>query len=266
MQEVIRGALEVGYRCFDCAQFYGNEQIVGQTLKESGIPRSELYLISKVWTDTIYAGEKAIRDQLEKTLSQLQTDYLDLYLIHWPVPGKHVDGFRVLESLQAEKKVKSIGVSNYTVEDFLELKEAGVTTLPAVNQIEINPFLYRQKTISFFCSQGVVLQAYRALRQAQQLSHPTLLSIAEKYRRTPAQILGRWCVQHEFVFIPKSTSKSRMKENLQIFDFKLEAEDMGTLNSLTTAKSLQEFEQHYHKNRVRDTPLSAESDRQITTD
>ena len=138
-QECVADALAVGYRALECAQFYGNEAEVGKAMAESQIPRSELFLCSKVWTTTIEQGPAAVRAQLEKTLADLQTSYLDLYLIHWPVPGHHVQAYRTLQELQKEGKIKGIGVSNYAWEDYLELKNAdGVTELPLVNQIEVS--------------------------------------------------------------------------------------------------------------------------------
>jgi len=149
-EECITDALDCGYRFFECAEFYGNESEVGRAILKSGIPREELFLCSKVWTTTIEKGPDAIRAQLDKTLTDLGTDYIDLYLVHWPVPGKHVDAYKTLQILRKEGKIRGIGLSNYAVEDYLELKEAGMEIKPCVNQIEINPFLYRKNTIEFF--------------------------------------------------------------------------------------------------------------------
>jgi len=198
-KRVFKDALEVGYRFFDCAQFYGNEKQVGDALKDCGIPRKELYLASKVWTDKIYEGPEAIRSQFQQTLNDLQTDYLDLYLLHWPVPTKHIAAYKVLEQLKNEGKVRSIGVSNYTIEDFQELIPH-VTIIPSVNQIEVNPFLYRKKTIDYFQKENVLIQAYRSLRQGQEMNNSVLVSIAKKHQRSVAQILGRWSVQKKYYF------------------------------------------------------------------
>ena len=192
-QECVADALRVGYRSFECAEFYGNEVEVGKAIVESNIPRSELFLCSKVWTTTIEKGPAAVRAQLEKTLTDLQTDYVDLYLIHWPVPGHHVEAYKTLQQLQAEGKIKGIGVSNYAWEDYVELKESdGVTELPLVNQIEINPFLYRKNTIRRFIDDGVVLQSYRSLRDGKAMDNPVLVEMAGSYGKSVAQILGRW--------------------------------------------------------------------------
>jgi diketogulonate reductase-like aldo/keto reductase len=252
-QECVRDALDVGYRFLECAQFYGNEKEVGNAIRDSGIPREELFLCSKVWTSTMEQGSDAIRAQVRQTLEDLQTDYLDLYLIHWPVPGKHVPAYQTLLELQSEGNIKGVGVSNYAWEDWLELKEAGVTRAPLVNQIEINPFLYRKNTISKFQNEGVVMQSYRSLRDGKAFDHVVLKEIAAAHDKTTAQILGRWCVQHGFVYVPKSVQKERMMENAQVFDFELTPQEMERLDHLTTPEALEAFQQLYRKCVNRDT-------------
>ena len=202
--DIIHDAIDVGYRMFDCAQFYMNEAEVGAALKATGTPRQELFLISKVWGDNVYKGPEAVRAQVQQTLKDLQTDYLDLYLIHWPVPGKHVAAYKELEELQKEGTVLSIGVSNYTPEDLDELLAGGATVVPAVNQIEINPFLHRTDAIEYFKSKGVLLQAYRSLRAGKQHDNATVAKIAAKHNKSPAQIMGAWAVHHEYVYVSYS--------------------------------------------------------------
>ena len=176
------------------------------------------------------------------------------YLIHWPVPGKHVAAYKKLQELQKAGKIKGIGVSNYAWEDYLELKEdPEITELPVVNQIEINPFLYRKNTISKFRDEGVVLQSYRSLRDGKAFGDATLLKIAEARGRTPAQVLGRWCHQHGFVYMPKSVRKERMVENAQVFDFELSEEEMAELDALTTPEAYTTFRDLYRKCVNRDT-------------
>jgi len=208
-----------------------------------------------VWTTTIHSGPEAVQAQLEKTLTDLGTDYIDLYAIHWPVPGKHVEAYKQLEKAHKAGQIRSIGVSNYAVEDYKELLENGVTVKPAINQIEINPFLYRKNTIDFFTKEGVKMQSYRTLRDGKAFQDPAIVGVATKHGKSAAQVLGRWCVQHGFIAIPKSTKEHRMLENLQVFDWELDADDMVTLDALTTAEAIAKFGELYRKCVVRDTPL-----------
>jgi len=252
--EVLADALEVGYRMFDCAQFYANEKGVGEALTASSIPREELFLISKVWCDKIYEGPAAVRAQVETTLADLGVEYLDMYLIHWPVPGKHIAAYNELEKMVGEGKLKSIGLSNYTIEDYNELKPH-ITVKPTVNQVEINPFVFRKNTIQFFQSEGVVMHSYRTLRQGKEMGNEKITAIAKKHNKSSAQILGRWCVQQGIVYIPKSEKKERMVENASVFDFVLDEDDMKTLNGMTEPANLAEFKALYQKCVCRDTPI-----------
>lgn len=184
-------------------------------------------------------------------------EYLDLCCVHWPVPGKHVSAYIALQELQAEGKIKSLGLSNYAVEDYEELMaDARVTVPPAVNQIEVNPFLYRKDTLAYFQGRNVAVQSYRALRDGKAFEHPTVVAVAEKLQRTPAQVLGRWCLEKGCVYIPKSVRKARMEENAQVFDFVLSPEDVRQLDALTTPDNLDTFLELYRKCVNRDTPLA----------
>jgi len=217
------------------------------------VPRDQLYLASKVWTTTIHNGPEAVQAQLDKTLADLKTDYLDLYCIHWPVPGKHVAAYQQLEKAQKAGQIRSLGVSNYAVEDFKELMQTA-TVPPAINQIEINPFLYRKNTIQFFEEQGVKMQSYRALRDGKAFDEPDVVAIASKHSVTPAQVLGRWCVQKGFIYIPKSVKKERMLENMDVFGFTLDETDLAMLDGKTTPEAIAKFKELYVKCVVRDTP------------
>jgi len=264
--DCVAKALELGYRFIDCAEFYANEKAVGEGIKRSGVPRSELFIASKVWTTTIHAGPEAVQAQLDRTLSELGTDYLDLYCIHWPVPGHHVAAYQQLEKAKAKGQIRTLGVSNYAVEDFQELMAGGATVTPAINQIEINPFLYRKNTIAFFKGQGVEMQSYRTLRDGKAFDDPAIAAIAQKLGKSPAQVLGRWCVQHGFIAIPKSVKAHRMEENLALFDFELPAEDMAALDALTTPDAIAKYVELYRKCVIRDTPLGPEGIKMAITE
>jgi len=251
--DCVKQALECGYRFLDCAEFYANEEAVGDAIAESGVHRSELYLASKVWTTTIHQGPEAVQAQIDKTLAALKTDYLDLYCIHWPVPGKHVAAYQQLEKAQKAGQIRSLGVSNYAYEDLTELM-ATATVVPAINQIEINPFLYRKNTIAAFEAKGVRMQSYRALRDGKAFDDPTVVRVASKHAVTPAQVLGRWCVQKGFIYIPKSVKKERMLENKDVLSFELDADDIAALDALTTPEAIAKFRELYTKCVVRDTP------------
>ena len=252
-KDIIKDAITAGYRYFDCAEFYGNETMVGEALKESGVPREQLYLAGKMWTTTIYNGDAAVRAQVEKSLADLQTDYLDLFLVHWPVPGKHVAAYKVLEAMKAEGKLRNIGVSNYTIEDYQELMKA-TDSKPVVNQIECNPFLYRKNTLAFFAQEGVLIQSYRAMRQAKEFSNAAVLAVAKKHGRTAPQVLGRWCTQRNIIVLAKTSKIERMRENISLFDFDLDEEDLAALDALTSPEALETYRGLYEKCVCRDTP------------
>lgn len=263
---IVMDALDVGYRFLDCAQFYGNEVQVGEALRAAAIPRADLYLASKCWSDAIYAGPAAVRAQVERSLRELGTDYLDLYLVHWPVPGKHVEAYLELERCQKDGLVRSIGVSNYAVEDIEELLEQA-SVVPAVNQIECNPFLYRRETLAYLKSKNIAVQAYRALRDGKAFEDPTITAVAKKHGATAAQVLGAWCVAKGAIYMPKSTKRERMVENADVVALAsaLDADDVSRLDALTTPDAIAAYKLLYEKCVVRDTPL-AEDDAGIKRD
>lgn len=164
-----------------------------------------------------------------------------------------MEAYKALCDLHNEGKIKTLGLSNYAVEDYKELIDAGVPIAPSINQIEINPFLYRQNTINFFQGEGIAMQSYRALRDGKAFGHPLLIKMAEKYGKSTAQILGRWCVQKGCIYIPKSVKVERMKENSCVFDFELSEEEMKELDSLTTPDAIDTFKKLYQKCVNRDT-------------
>eukprot|EP01065_Artemidia_motanka_P043314 TRINITY_DN5986_c0_g1_i3.p1 TRINITY_DN5986_c0_g1~~TRINITY_DN5986_c0_g1_i3.p1 ORF type:complete len:386 (+),score=116.56 TRINITY_DN5986_c0_g1_i3:1463-2620(+) len=253
-------ALNAGYRAIDCAQFYANERDVGRGLtrwlQETGTPRSELFIVTKVWNSTIYAGADAVRGQVRRALDDLEVAYLDMVLVHWPVPCLHVDAYGALQRMKKEGLIKAVGVSNYTIEDFNELEAAGLPP-PEVNQIELNPLLYRRKTIDFFQSRGVLIQAYRPLANGKGVENEVVRAVADAHGRTPAQVMCRWVIQKRAACITKTVSAQRMAENKEVFGWTLSQEDLAKLDTLTSVDRLLEFRTAYLSGIVRDTPLAS---------
>lgn len=228
-RRAVEHALKIGYRHVDTASFYGNEADVGRALRESALPREQMFVTTKLWnSDQGYAS--AIK-AAEKSLERLGLDRIDLYLIHWPEPGKRHDSWRALIDLRRRGLVRSIGVSNYTVAHLEELM-ASSDIVPAVNQVEFNPFLYQRQLLDFCAANGIALVAYCPLARAQKLGDPRLKRIATKYGKTAAQIMIRWTLQHGVGAIPKSSRPERMKENGSVFDFALDDDDMAKLDAL----------------------------------
>lgn len=229
----IKFAIKHGYRSIDTAAIYENEAGVGQAIREgikdAGISREELFITSKVWNSDL--GYEATIAAYETSLKKLGLDYLDLYLIHWPVEGKYKEAWRALETLYKEGKIKAIGVSNFQVHHLKDLMlEAQVK--PMVNQVEYHPRL-TQKEVQTFCQNNEIqLEAWSPLMQGQLLNDPILIEIAKKYSKTVPQIILRWDLQNGVITIPKSTKEQRIIENSNIFDFELLKEDMERINSL----------------------------------
>lgn len=222
-------ALQTGYRHFDTAAIYGNEGQVGAAIAESGIPREQVFVTSKLWNQD-HGYDKALR-AFDVALNRLRLDYLDLFLIHWPVAELRLESWRALEHLAAEKRVRSIGVSNYLVPHLKELTGAA-KVLPAVNQIELTPFLQRRDTVALCRELGITLEAYSPLTRGQRLSHPVVVELATALQRSPAQVLLRWGLQQGFVVLPKSVTPGRIAENAALFDFELDAAALQRLNAL----------------------------------
>ncbi|EER14965.1 2,5-diketo-D-gluconic acid reductase A, putative [Perkinsus marinus ATCC 50983] len=265
---VIKDAIEEGYRLFDCAQFYLNEAVVGDAIAESGIPRQEFFIISKVWPDKIFKGRQAVIDQCKQSLKDLRTSYVDLYLIHFPVPGKHVEAYHALEELYKEGLCHSIGLSNYTIEDYEELIQAGISIPPSCNEIEVNPLLFRKKTIEYFQSKDIPILSWRGLGNGrpEMLEHPVLTKIAADKKVTTAQVIGRWLVQHSIVHIPKSENPERMRVNKDIFSFELSSTQMAEIDAIgSTKEAVEAFRQHYKFNTTRDCGLTEADARQQFT-
>ena len=221
----VRWALELGYRHIDTAQEYGNEESVGRAVKESGLPREEVFITTKFWP-----GASDPVAEAEESLSRLGLDYVDLYLVHWPQGGP-TRAWRGMERARERGYARSIGVSNYDVRD-LERVIAAATVPPVVNQVQFSPFEYRRKLLEAAERHDVALEAYSPLGTGRHLANRTVKQLASRIGRTPAQVLLRWCLQHNLIVIPKSAHRDRIEENSRIFDFTLAAEDMAVLDAL----------------------------------
>lgn len=228
-QQAVLEALAVGYRHVDTAHIYGNERDVGEAIRCSEIPRQKVFVTSKLW-NTDHGYDRTLR-AFEKTLGELGFDQLDLYLVHWPVQGLRRETWRAMETLQRDGRCRAIGVSNYTVRHLTELL-ASCQIAPAVNQVELHPFLYQRELISFCAQNRIAVEAYSPLAKAQRMGDPTLGAIAQKHGKTPAQVMIRWALQHGLIVIPKSVRKERIRENANVFDFQLSADEMEQLDGL----------------------------------
>lgn len=222
-------ALKTGYRHIDTASFYGNEADVGRAVRESGLPREGIFVTTKLWNSD--QGYAPALKAAGKSLERLGLDRIDLYLIHWPEPGKRRDSWRALVELRRRGVVRSIGVSNYTVAHLEELM-ASSDVVPAVNQVEFNPFLYQRELLRFCTANGIALVAYCPLARAQRLRDARLQEIAAKHRKSAAQVMIRWTLQHGVGAIPKSSRPERIRENVSVFDFTLDDADMAALDRL----------------------------------
>jgi diketogulonate reductase-like aldo/keto reductase len=229
----VKVAIKHGYRSIDTAAIYENEEGVGQGiregLKEAGISREDLFVTSKVWNADL--GYESTIAAYEKSLQKLGLEYLDLYLIHWPVEGKYKEAWRALETLYKEGKVKAIGVSNFQIHHLKDLME-DAEVKPMVNQVECHPRL-TQKEVQAFCKeQGIQLEAWSPLMQGELLDNEVLQAIATKHGKSVAQVILRWDLQNGIVTIPKSTKEHRIVENSTVFDFELTEEEMNQIDGL----------------------------------
>ncbi|MBS3815079.1 MAG: aldo/keto reductase [Hadesarchaea archaeon] len=232
--EKLKTALELGYNHIDTAEMYRNEEEIGEAI--SKYDRSELFITTKVWKNNLHYRD--VLESCEGSLKRLNTSYIDLYLIHWPnesIPIKET--LRAMEKLVSENKVRSIGVSNFSIQ---QVKEASNnTSLPiCVNQVEFHPWLYQKKMLDFCQSKNIILTAYTPIARTQVFDEKVIQDLVEKYDRTPAQIILRWEIQKGVVAIPKSGSKKHLKENLQIFDWELEKEDEEKIDNIPTTKEI----------------------------
>ena len=231
--KAVSEALEIGYRHIDTAEMYGNEKEVGEALRSSGLDRSEVFVTSKL-SNAFHEPDDA-RQAFDRTLSELGFDYVDLFLIHWPLPtlydGDFVSTWKTLEEFHSDGRARSIGVSNFQVEH-LERLAAETETVPAVNQIEVHPYLTNEAVRSYDQEHGIATEAWSPIAQGGVLEDPTITEVAEKVGKTAAQVVLRWHIQRGDIVFPKSVTPSRMKENLELFDFELGSVEMDEISAL----------------------------------
>ncbi len=227
-ETAVRTALEMGYRLIDTAKLYGNEKSVGKAVKASGIRREDIFVTTKLFPTDFFFPEKAFRASLQN----LDIGYIDLYLIHWPTPFIPQNIWQTLEKMYEAGLARAIGVSNYGLKDFEKLQYYE-RVVPAVNQIEFNPFSLRKDIVEYCRGRNIVIEAYSPLTRGAHLHDEVIEKIAAKYGKTTAQILIRWCLEHGTVVIPKSSRPQRIKENSEVFDFELNPADMAELNAIS---------------------------------
>ncbi|WP_239582917.1 aldo/keto reductase [Bacillus tianshenii] len=233
VESSVKMAIQAGYRSIDTAAIYKNEDGVGKAIKEAGVPREELFITTKVWNAD--QGYESTLAAFDASMEKLGLEYLDLYLVHWPVKGKYVDTWKALEKLYADGKVRAIGVSNFHIhhlQDILDVAEVK----PMVNQVEYHPKLSQVELLNFCKENGIQMEAWSPLMQGELLQNEVLMELAEKYNKSVAQIILRWDLQNGVVTIPKSVKEHRIKENADIFDFEITDEDMQKIHALNENK------------------------------
>ena len=234
----VKEAIAAGYRSIDTAAIYGNEKSVGTAIKESGVPREELFITTKVWNEVQRTGD--VETAFQNSLVDLGIDYLDLYLIHWPVKGRYVDTWLALEKIYNSGRAKAIGISNFQTNHIEDIKKVW-TVVPVMNQIEMHPRLTQKPLIEFCRKNDIIPESWSPLGgsmpgevKSKIIEEPILASIGKKYNKTPAQVILRWNIDLGIVTIPKSITPERIRENLDIFDFELTAEDIAAIDALNT--------------------------------
>ncbi|MDP9424863.1 MAG: aldo/keto reductase [Actinomycetota bacterium] len=231
--EAVSNALEIGYRHIDTAEMYGNEKEVGEAVRASGLARGDIFVASKL-NNSFHEPEDA-RAAFDTMLSELGFDYVDLFLIHWPLPtlydGDFVSTWRTLEEFHRDGRARSIGVSNFQIEH-LEKLAAHTDTVPAVNQIEVHPYFANDAVRGYGQEHQIATEAWSPIAQGKVLDDSTIMQIADRVGKTPAQVVLRWHIQRNDIVFPKSVTPSRMKENFELFDFELGTDEMGAITAL----------------------------------
>lgn len=230
--DTVKAALDADYRLIDTAAIYQNEESVGQALREAGIPREDVFVTTKLWNE--FHGFDEALQAFQDSLDRLGLEYVDLFLIHWPMPrfGKFVETYKALEQLYEEGRVRAIGVSNFEIEHLEQIIQS-CSIVPAVNQVEIHPYLSQKELIAFCKRYDIQIQAWSPLMKGREaLEDDTIVEIANRHGKSPAQVILRWHLQNGVAVIPKSVTPSRIKENIQVFDFTLTNEEMAAIDAL----------------------------------
>lgn len=227
-ERAVSDALEIGYRLIDTASLYRNEKEIGNAIRNSAVKREEIFVTTKLGNGD-HGFDNALK-AFDTSMKLLNIDYIDCYLVHWPIRGKRKESWQALEKLYAEKRVRSIGVANYLI-PFLEELKSYATEIPVLNQVEFSPYLYLKELMEYCQERNIQLQSYTPLVRGKKFSDPRLQKIAQSHIKTPAQIILRWNTQHGISAIPKSSNRARLEENFDIFDFQLTADDMREMDS-----------------------------------